>query len=99
MTLIIVVLQFPQLRCAVLSCEELNGQYTMLQQRCTDQGTELAQARVDYKRASVELAESHSKVSPTHLCAGALYVIVLPVQINLVEHAAKQQQQQVSGST
>ena len=64
MTLIIVVLQFPQLRCAVLSCEELNGQYTMLQQRCTDQGTELAQARVDYKRASVELAESHSKVSP-----------------------------------
>ncbi|XP_065898660.1 putative leucine-rich repeat-containing protein DDB_G0290503 [Dysidea avara] len=64
-----------KLRCAVLSCEELNGQYTMLQQRCTDQGTELAQARVDYKRASVELAESHSK-------------------INLVEHAAKQQQQQ-----
>jgi len=55
----------PQLRCAVLSCEELNGQYTTLQQQCTDQGAELAEARADYKKASVELAESHSRVRPT----------------------------------
>ena len=50
----------------MLSCEELNGQYILLQQRCSDQGTELAQARAEHQRVSVELAQSQSKVEYSH---------------------------------
>jgi len=46
----------------VLSCEELNGQYVVLQQRCSNQGVELAQARAECERVSMQLAESQSKV-------------------------------------
>ena len=47
----------------MLSCEELNGQYVLLQRRCSDQGVELAQARAEHQQVKMELAESQSKVS------------------------------------
>ena len=46
----------------MLSCEELNGQYVLLQQRCSNQGEELAQARAEHQRVSMELVETKSKV-------------------------------------
>ena len=46
----------------MLSCEELNGQHVLLQQRCSNQGEELAQAREDHQRVSMEL-ETKSKVN------------------------------------
>ena len=49
----------------MLSCEELNGQYVMLQQRCSNQGEELAQARAEHQRVSMELLETKSKVEQT----------------------------------
>ena len=60
----------------MLSCEELNGQYVLLQQWCSNQGEELAQARAEHQRVSMELVETKSKV-------------------DLIEHTAKQQEQQV----
>ena len=66
----------------MLSCEELNGQYVLLQQRCSDQGVELAQARAEHQRAKMELAESQSKVSPASdggkgRCFICLYRLIL----------------------
>ena len=46
-----------------MSCEELNGQYVVLQQCCSNQGVELAQARAECERVNMQLAESRSKVT------------------------------------
>ena len=49
----------------MLSCEELNGQYVLLQQRCSNQGEELAQARAEHQRVSMELVDTKNKVEQT----------------------------------
>ena len=46
----------------MVSCEELNGQHVLLQQRCSNQGEELAQARAKHQRVSMELVGMKSKV-------------------------------------
>ena len=46
----------------MLSCEELNGQHVLLQQRCSNLGEELAQARDEHQRVSMELVETKNKV-------------------------------------
>lgn len=61
----------------MLSCEELNGQYILLQQRCTDQGAELAQARADHNQVCRELVESQSKVCDHGCIGGSVFRCVL----------------------
>ena len=46
----------------MLSFEELNGQYVLLQQLCSNQGEGPAQARAEHQRVSMELVEMKSKV-------------------------------------
>ena len=60
----------------MLSCEELNGQYVMLQQRCSNQGEELAQARAEHQRVSMELLETKNKVEQTSNGGGYFSCVV-----------------------
>ena len=46
----------------MLSCEELNGQYVLVQQHCSNQGEGMAQARAEHQRVSMELVETKCKV-------------------------------------